>query len=57
MNPRDVPHGFVRVLLQEEKIRLVLRVRLKDIPPAIAALRHMMPKAPYHYLCHATHAP
>jgi len=57
MNPRDIVYGLARVLLQEEKMRLVLRVRLKHIPPAIAALGRMMRKTRYHYTCYATHAP
>jgi len=57
MKRRDIVHGLVRVLLQEEKIRLVLRVRLKHIRPAIAALGHMMRKTRYHYAWYATHAP
>jgi len=56
MNPRDIAYGLVRVLLQEGKIRPVLRVRFKHIRPAIAALGHMMRKTRYHYACYATHA-
>ena len=48
MNRREIAYGFVRVLLQEEKMRLVLRARLKHIRPTIAALGHMMRKTRYH---------
>ena len=57
MNRRDIAYGIVRVLLQEEKIRLIVRVRLKHIRAAIAALGHMMRKTRHHYTCYATHAP
>jgi len=57
MNRRDIAYGFVRVLLQEEQISLVLRVRLKHIRPPIAALGHMMRKTRYQYTCYAARAP
>ena len=42
MDCRAIAQGFVRVLLHEEKIHLVPRVRLEGIRPAIAALGRMM---------------
>ena len=57
MKPREIAYGFVRALLEEEKMRLVLRVRLKQIRPVIAALGRVMGKTRYHCTCYATHAP
>jgi len=56
MNRRDMAYGLVRVLPQEEKIRLVFRVRLKHIRAGIATLGRMMRKTRYHYTWYATHA-
>ena len=42
MNRRDIAYGFVGVLFQETKIRLMVRLCLKHIRPAIAALGRMM---------------
>ena len=57
MNRRDIAYGFVGVLFQETKIRLMVRLCLKHIRPAIAALPRMMRKTRYNHTSYTPHAP